>query len=173
MTWWHYTTTVGLTGALADNNTLRRATAGIDLRAGERPVVWFTSRPTWEPTATKRRVNPQGEERMATIPEMVAAAGPLIRIGFNADVARHTWQAYRHLSRVHPGIADALEAYARRMGSDPGDWRVSFHDVPLAKATAVETSPDGNEWEVVGQSVDGQLCFDADYVTGIGVTWDR
>ncbi len=87
---WHYTVSGRLQRILADG-VLKRSTTG--LRKGERAGVWFTSRSTWEPTATPWRRGADGQFRAASM-DTLAAAG-LARIGVAPDLVRTTWAQHR------------------------------------------------------------------------------
>ncbi len=79
----------------------------------ERPAVWLTIRPTWEPTATIGYIR-NGMSQWATIPEMVAHTGPLLRFAFAADVARHTTRR----RATGPGSTLGLAAVKRSVDDD-------------------------------------------------------
>ena len=131
MAWWHYTLGTRLVSIIADQK-IKRATAGVS--KGERKAVWFTCREDWESLVTPMRIDEAtGDLVWATIEETIQLVGALVRIEVAEDVARHTWAYHRRLSGVDPRIADNLEASARKRGSAPADWRVSYHDVPVSK----------------------------------------
>jgi hypothetical protein len=54
------------------------------------------------------------------------------------------------MGQIDPRMADAVEASARACSSDPNDWRVSYHDVPIDFIMTIESSKDGAAWELVG-----------------------
>jgi len=146
--WWHYTVGTMLFSIVADGQ-IKRTRAGVP--NGERPAIWFSCHPAWEPTASKGIWNSQtGTSRDATIAEMVHDFGPLIRIEVAATVARHTWADHQRIGRMDPRMADILAESAREHGADPAEWRVSYHDVPLADIVSVEASDDGMTWIEVG-----------------------
>jgi hypothetical protein len=159
---WHYTLGTTLLRIVADKR-IRRARVG--LAKGERPAVWFTRRNEWEPTATKGLMSAKtGEVTMATREVMEEAGGALIRIEVPATVGRHTWADHRRVGQVDPRIADALEKDATERGSDPAEWRVSYHDVPWTAILSIEALV-GDEWVCVGRPEDdGGLWLDASFV---------
>ena len=55
------------------------------------------------------------------------------------------------MSGLDPREADKLEASAREMGDEPSEWRVSYHDVPVAKFLRIEASDDGVDWTLVSE----------------------
>lgn len=156
--WWHYTVGIYVLPIVAAGK-IARAKTGVP--RGERPAVWFSSRPTWEPTATKGAIV-DGQRREMTISEMVEHAGGLVRLEVDVAVVRHTWADHQRIGQVDPRMATYLEAAAREHGADPRDWRVSYRDVPLGKVLSVEASDDGQAWEEVGRpAVEGlSLCSD-------------
>jgi hypothetical protein len=97
----------------------------------ERKTVWFSCREDWEPTATKglRRGN---DEAIATMAEMLAHGGSLVRLEVPPAIARHTWAKHVRLAHLDPEITDALVAVARDVDADPGI---------MAKASRAEGHP--------------------------------
>ena len=162
MPWWHYTLGTKLVSIIADEH-IKRASAGVS--RDERKAVWFSARNEWEPSATKGVIDPTtGQRRNATLDEMVAAGGALVRLEASHDVARGTWA--QHLQYIDPRIGDALERSARAVGGDPAEWRGSYRDVPVAEVLQIEASVDGKEWHFVGSpgSADGRFELDAEFV---------
>jgi len=138
---WHYTIAARLRQIVA-SGVIRRAAAG--LRKGERAGVWFSTRATWEPTATKWLRGQDGQFRPATMQEMGAMG--LARIGVDADVVRTTWAQHRRFGGIPWADGDAVERSARHQGADPEDWRVSYRDVVRTVWARVEISSDGVTW---------------------------
>src|SRR5262245_34334142 len=97
---WHYTTYDRLLRILGDG-MIRPATAHVP--EGERPVVWFSFHPFWEPTATKGIVI-GGVTRDATEEEM----GGLVRIGVEEQTAPYRWHQINRLSGMSSGEAKRL-----------------------------------------------------------------
>lgn len=153
MAYYHYTTAVRLEGILIEG-VIKRSREFVK-QSGGRPAVWFSTRRTWEPTATKGILTPAGRRR-ATLPEMVEHHGRLVRLAVPEDVARHTWATHRQ-RHERADVADGLEGDARRHGADPADWRVSYHDVPLDAVHTVEVSEDGETWTLIDHLVIDEL----------------
>jgi hypothetical protein len=84
----------------------------------EQPAVWFTKRPTWEPTASKGR-------------------GGLARIGVHR-AGLTTWAEHRKTSGIDPGTARGLVLAARDVGSNPGDWFAYYDAVPRTMWVAIQ-----------------------------------
>lgn len=157
--WWHYTLGTTLIKIIRDGR-IKRASARVARR--ERRAVWFSCHETWEPTATKGILTSAGV-RDATIADMVAMGGLLVRIEVSQAAARHDWHYHRRMSGVDPRAADALENAARGRGSEPTEWRVSYQDVPFSAVISVEASRDGAIWRQVGHPVgDSMAVVDAD-----------
>jgi hypothetical protein len=66
--------------AIVKDGVIRPATEGVP--PGERPAVWFSIHPTWEPTATKALRDPKtGEVHRATWKEMQRHGPVRIEVG--------------------------------------------------------------------------------------------
>src|SRR5438093_9709142 len=73
---WHYT--VGYhTESILKDKMLKPSTEGVP--PGERPVVWFTTNPGWEPTATKAMIE-NGRRVSLTKERTEEECGGLFRI---------------------------------------------------------------------------------------------
>lgn len=93
-----------------------------------RDALWFSTLPTWEPTATKLALNPRtGAARNATEEEM----GGKYRFAAPASVAPLTWEDFIRTSGVHPAYAASLVATAILQGSDPATYRFTYGPVSL------------------------------------------
>ncbi|MCO6457455.1 MAG: hypothetical protein J5I93_19310 [Pirellulaceae bacterium] len=140
---WHYTTVQKLdsivhSGAIQPSAPPRER--------DEKPVVWFSSRPDWDPTANPVVAAAGGRtRRYATLDETIVVGGGLARIGVAAEVAPHDWKAYKRLSGVSPRRAKAMYDRALALGSRPSSWFVSFAAVPRQQWQAVEVCVDG-QW---------------------------
>jgi len=138
---WHYTTGVVLPRILADGE-IKQAVAGIE--PNEKPAVWFSSHPVWEPTATKGVSDDNGIRRWATREEMLAVG--LVRIGVMQETAPHNWMAYKRLSGVSDRMAGAMRITGYDKGARISQWFVSFDPVPREKWVSIEVW-NGSEWE--------------------------
>ena len=144
--WWHYTTGTKFMGIVKEGR-IRLADARVAIR--ERPAVWFSCRDGWEPTAGVGTMDENGKTRDATIAEMVADFGPLVRLEVPESVARHTWEDHRRIGGVDWRAAAALVESALAARADPDEWRLSYQDVRLSEVTCVEASEDGRTWAPV------------------------
>jgi hypothetical protein len=147
---WHYTTGAKFISIVAAKQ-IKRVKAG----TGRRRAVWFTFRDSWEPTATKGIIDPSSPSgtRNATPEEMIERQGALVRLEVPAGVAPYTWADFRR--EEDPRTADGLEAAAREQGSDPAEWRLSYHDVPIDRILCVEELRKGRWVQVARQSGEG------------------
>ena len=143
---WHYT--VGVWFAKIESaGVLRPATEFVEKR--ERPVVWFTTRDTFEPTAVKLWRRPDGTLERLSVEETERRGRGLFRIGIEPD-GLSTWDEWRKHSRVRPTVADALERVAEDQGSDVSEWLVSFRPVPARDWKAVEVWY-RRRWQPIGR----------------------
>jgi hypothetical protein len=103
--------------------------AYVQVPIGERPAVWFSSRPTWEPTATKGVIDSRtGRRRTATAAEMLRAG--LVRIGVDAS-GLSTWLEHRQTGGISKADARQLVVAAKQVGANPGDWYVHYGPVAI------------------------------------------
>jgi hypothetical protein len=142
---WHYTVYEYL-GRIVESGEIRPSSI---VTEGERPVVWFTSNPDWEETANKMIQNVDtGEMHFGTREETQKIGGALIRIQVKPSAAPLSWAQFRELSGVSEKTAKALEKSARKYGSDPNQWRMSFEPVPVSEWIQVEAfHEDEEEWK--------------------------
>jgi|HubBroStandDraft_4_1064222.scaffolds.fasta_scaffold49897_2 hypothetical protein len=111
---------------------------------GERPIVWFSSNPVWEPTA--RKGDPR-TRRSFSKDETRERCHGLYRFTIDSEQTPvHAWKKLRLLSKMNPKVADGLESVAREDGANPDEWYGTFHAVERTKWTAVEKLTDAGEW---------------------------
>lgn len=141
---YHYTTAEHARSILADGE-LRPSAAGAVGR--ERPALWFTSRPTYEPTAVKMFEDAAtGRVRQLTLDGQAARFG-LARFVAPASVAPLDWGAWARQSGVRTSDVKRMARRARDLGSDVALYRATFDAVPVGQGVAVETSADGRTWD--------------------------
>lgn len=121
----HYTTASRLERILV-SGFIRPADAFIG--KGERPAVWCTYRPEFEPTAIPMIAGKDGKPQALTFDEMLRIESP-IRIEVRIACAPLDWRQWRKLSGVKPRVARELEEDALKQGSYVRDWRMSFEPV--------------------------------------------
>lgn len=133
---WHYTTIETRLPAILRTGFLMPATDGVP--QGERPVVWFSRQPEWEPTACKRW--DWRKKRGRSLDEIAHGHGGLARFGVDPSVAPHDWEAFRQLSGISAAAANGLRESIRSglyagTGAKSSDWYVSFEPVPVELCT--------------------------------------
>ena len=121
--------------AIVKDGVIRPATEGVP--PDERPAVWFSIHPTWEPTATKAlKDRKTGQAHRASWKEMQQLEPVRIEVG--PDAAPHGWDDYLRLSGASVVTTRGLERAARRWGANALQWRVSFDPVPTQQWLEVE-----------------------------------
>jgi len=148
---WHYTTGQCFE-SIVDDGVIRPATAWV--RAGERPIVWFSSNQEWEPTSTKIYVPHYGEARRLSKEELRVTGNGLVRFGVTRRTAKLDWTAMKRLSGMSRATARDLKVVGRRLGSKPEWWFGSFDPVQRSDWVAVDVLDDG-QWVRVLK--DGEL----------------
>jgi hypothetical protein len=126
----HYTTGLKLR-SIINSGVIKPSTDHVP--PAEKPVAWFSTSPTWEPTATKVPI-PGKPGQLVT----AKAQGGLVRIAVPTSSAPYRIQ---HLPKI---AGTTLEAYAGlilsglELGADPGAWRFTPTAVPSAHFPGVE-----------------------------------
>lgn len=139
---WHYTAVERLRRILQDGE-IRPATQGIPKK--QKPAVWFSSNPVWEPSANRLWQDLDGRVVRLSKDQTHVLGGGLARIGVAPDTAPHDWKAYKRLSGISTARAKAIYEEAIRAGARPGEWLASFDAVGRAKWLSVEVW-DGDRW---------------------------
>ncbi|MEX5748766.1 hypothetical protein [Massilia sp. X63] len=127
---WHYTAGHKLP-LIREAGTLRPN--GAKIAPKERPVLWFSAEPVYEPTAIKL-VQMPGNTRprrpsMAELHEMIG----VFRFAIDRDDPRLLpWPAVHRLARISPaGVANMLRAGVE-IGAKPTNWFGAFEEIQLA-----------------------------------------
>lgn len=142
----HYTRSGHMRQILAEGQ-IRVATMYVD--PTEKPVVWFSYRPEWEPSATPLYVDKAtGARSIITFEEFRTRETPY-RIEVNPQAAPLDWRAWRQLSGVKPGLAKCLKNLALRQHSNVKSWRMSFEPVTRENWLAIELYENG-QWRSMG-----------------------
>jgi hypothetical protein len=105
-----------------------RRTKAESRRASEQPLLWFSLRQDYEPTAVKLGFG----GRAMTFEEQRAIAG-CIRFGMRANDGRlMRWRRACVWAGIPKSEREAMERAGRRMGADPSHWLgcASSVDVP-------------------------------------------
>lgn len=141
---WHYTTADRLQG-IQSTGLLLPATAGVP--ATERPVAWFSLHPRFEPTAAKGLIDSTGQRRAATMAEMLALGGGLVRLGVPARELL-SGEVLRRKARISNAAWRQLCAAAAQCGANPHHWFGFVGAVELDRCTVQHLSPATSAWEV-------------------------
>lgn len=139
---WHYTTVEKLK-LIINGGHIRPSTARLD--ANERPVVWFSAPPTWEPTATKCLLT-------GTLDQIVTAAaqGGLARISVPPRTAPFIFPQLPLVAGTSPATCVGLILAGRELGADPDHWRFATEPVPIALFREVELFDfDQDRWRAI------------------------
>ena len=149
---WHYTIGSRLK-AIREYGALRPATAGVP--AHELPVLWFSSRRDFEPTARKMLVNSDGQLRRLSVDETAHWGEGLIRFGISSDRCIR-WPDLRRRCHMRSKDARQLEAAAHAIGAIPTQWFGVIGELPLSAVSALERL-DGVAWreEITGPADPG------------------
>jgi len=127
---YHYTTGLKLR-SIINSGCIKPTTAKIEPH--EKPVAWFSTSPTWEPTATKVPVpGMQGQI------ETAKAQGGLVRITVPGTCAPYVFPQLPLIAGTKPSVCIGLLVAGLELGSDPDTWRFTPTPVPTALFREVE-----------------------------------
>jgi hypothetical protein len=114
---WHYTT--GEKFQLIKNERLLRP-AYLGVVPPERPVLWFSTNPVFEPTAMKARLI-DGKRQALTLRELYDLAHGVVRFGCPLHKLKHG-PDLRKSAKIQGTVWNALASSAKRVGADPTEW---------------------------------------------------
>lgn len=139
----HYTVGLKLQPIL-DAGELRPSNAGAP---NERPLLWFSLHPRWEPTATKLVVTPQGVRRL-TLSQQRDQLGGCLRFELSPSVVPLLlpWADACRAAGTSRDERRALERVGKRRGGDPKQWYAHVASVSLADCKSVERMDDAEQW---------------------------
>ena len=137
---WHYTVGVHFENICA-SGVILPATAYVPRR--ERPIVWFTSRDTFEPTACKIWRNRDGTVVLLGIEQTAELGGGLVRLGV-PSATLIPWRRLPVAARMDLRHALTLEKIARQKGSDPDAWFGTFE--PVSVSACIVDVYHGSTW---------------------------
>lgn len=140
----HYTVGSRL-GAILASGELRPSS--VDLEAGERPVLWFSSNRNWEETATKLLFNPKAREvYRPTLQELHGLLG-LFRFTLPEDDDRLLrWPAIHRAALMSDTMVRTLVRNGRMAGARPEEWSGSLQAIPLRDLTFEVLAPQHGGW---------------------------
>jgi hypothetical protein len=134
---YHYTKSLSMASITA--NGLQPSP--IHLAPGEKPVLWFTTNAHWENTVF---IMDAPNLRLAHL-KLTALNGMLVRIGCDDSVAPHGWVEMNEMASTPSRAVSSLYKSARKVYSDPRDWRGTLEVVPAEKFKVIEVF-DGHAW---------------------------
>lgn len=137
---WHYSVGMCLREIIR-SGTLLPATAFVPEQ--EAPVLWFSSRQTYEPTARKMLMTSDGKVRSLSIKETAAHCGGLVRFGVDVGLTM-PWSRLRVAAGIRRYEARLLERTARRDGADPDQWHGIIGPLALAFVETIEVDLTGS-----------------------------
>ena len=127
---YHYTTGLKLR-SIINTGAIKPTTAKIEPH--EKPVVWFSTSPAWEPTATKVPV-----PGMAGQMETAQSQGGLVRITVPGTCAPYIFPQLPLIAGTKPNVCIGLLLAGLKLSSDPDTWRFTPTPVPTAMFREVE-----------------------------------
>jgi hypothetical protein len=127
---YHYTTVEKLRSIIKSGG-IRPSNARIE--PSEKPVVWFSSRPTWEPTATKCPLTGKLGQLVTA-----SAQGGLARISVPPDAAPYIFSQLPRVAGTTTATCIGLLVSGLDLGADPDQWRFTPEPVPVSLFHEVE-----------------------------------
>ena len=134
---YHYTTGLKLR-SIINTGAIKPTTAKIEPH--EKPVVWFSTSPAWEPTATKVPVPGKAGQLITA----KAQAG-LVRISVPASCAPYVFPQLPLIAGTSPTTCIGLLLAGLELSADPATWRFTPEPVPTALFREVEFFDFGND----------------------------
>jgi len=136
---WHYTVGTHAAKIIGEGVIRPALDAGLRQRS---PVTWFSSRPSYEPTARKLWGNGIEPPRQLSTAECDTLCDGLYR--FAVPIASALpWRACCAAAGISKAERIGLEGMGRAQGGDPADWYGVIGAVLLREVVAVEKWGDG------------------------------
>jgi len=136
----HYTTALSLEPIMKSGKILP-ATKYVP--AGEKPAVWLSLEPEWEPTANKKIMLPDGSSVTPRGIEELSGYLTPIRFEVLPEYFSSNWNDFKRQSGIDPKTAQALELVAYDQRADPSKWRISFKPISSDFWVSIEGWVDG------------------------------
>jgi hypothetical protein len=138
---WHYTTGENFiqiveVGFLDPNKTVTLP--------GERPILWFSSEPFWEPTANKA-LSLDGAVKTLSMDETREHGGGLVRFGVRASVLIR-WPKLGRKAGMPPQTVRSLELVGIKQGAKPSNWYGSLKRIKVRECAAIQVMDENSEW---------------------------
>lgn len=145
---WHYTTGQKFPSIVAAGYLF--PSTGL-LTPGERPVLWFSLRQDFEPTARKANLV-DGQLRVMSVEETFSTCGGLVRFGVKPRDLM-TGEKLRTRARIPLHVWKSLVAAGRRQKADPNLWFGFLGSFPIEE-TVIDVMDEKGLWQRV-QPADG------------------
>ena len=137
---WHYTINDRAVHILKDG-IIRAATANVP--ANETPIVWFSTRQHWEPTANKAMIDDSGNVSSLTMQETIQLGGGAWRFGLDTEKLIY-YRKIIQVANITRRMAKALEQTALDAGADPTCWWGAIE--PVNVSDCIVEQLDGDNW---------------------------
>ena len=141
MHYYHYTTESRI-NEIIESGVINLAITSITHKK-EKPCAWVSTNQFWENTATKNIIDEFGNRIKLTFDEQLQEFG-CARIQVK-PVGLYTWAKLRHLARMNPSYADAMESIGIEIGGDPKEWFGSIYPIKKENWLKIEVLRN-NEW---------------------------
>ena len=149
---WHYT--IGHRFVQIVEDGFLRPT-GAHIASGEKPVLWFSLHPTFEPTARKA-IREGGKVRTLSMDETRELGGNLVRFGVLL-AGLLVGENLRKRARIHPMMWQALARVGRQQGADPAQWAGSLTPVAVHDCIVEVMGAEG-AWERVQEPAQAMVA---------------
>lgn len=138
----HYTAGPKLQ-AILEAGELRPSNAGAP---NERPLLWFSSNPRWEPTATKMVATQRGVRHLSMAEQRTLFGCVRFELGAPLVPLLLPWAEACRAAGTSRDDRRALERSGKRLGGNPDQWFAYPEPIPLADCMAVERMDDAGQW---------------------------
>jgi hypothetical protein len=148
---WHYT--VGLTLPLICESGVLRPTDAL-IGRDERPVLWFSTNPFWEPTSAKMIARSMKEQlesedglpfRTLSMYECAEGCDGLYRFGLPA-AQLIKWPEVGKRAGISAPMRNAIIQAGHMQGANPSQWYGTFEEIPI-DGLLLQQLVDFRRWE--------------------------
>ena len=122
---YHYTVGIKLAGIIKAGALMP---SGVSAAPWEKPVLWFSRDPKWEPTATKILIA-NGQTYRPSVAELHERAGLYRFVVLNPEI--YSWPVITRKAGVRLGDIKQMEKLGRKLGALPSNWFGSLESMPI------------------------------------------
>jgi hypothetical protein len=140
---WHYTTGHFFLKIVESGFLLP---TGIGVEAPEKPLLWFSKHPVFEPTARKGW-REGGKHRVLSVQETRERGGGLVRFGIKPEALLHG-NSLRAGARMSLKVWNHLERVAQEQGSTNRNWWGTTEALPI-NSMIIEVMDEDSTWKRV------------------------